>query len=231
MHQQLVKLMERLGVAMGDAGLYQEAVTHASYVHEHPELGVVSNQRLEFLGDAVLGLAVSTRLFEQFGDWSEGRLTRARAGLVCTPTLARVARTLGLGEALLLGRGEEGAGGRERANNLADAFEALVGAVYLDLGPAAAGEFVWRCLDGELEGFLQGAHDGDYKSSLQEKMQRESDAEPEYRILTEQGPDHDKLFTVGVYQAGRLLGQGVGRSKKEAAQEAARKALESLPGS
>lgn len=203
------------------------AFTHRSYANETPGVHE-SNQRLEFLGDAVLGLIISQHCYEQFPDWPEGDLSKLRAAVVCAPALARCARALGMGEVLLLGRGEAGTGGRDRDSNLADAFEAVVGALYLDGGLESARSFVLRALAPELAAVRAGQRASDYKTQLQEHLQRFSAESPSYRLVSEEGPDHAKTFTMAVYWGGRTLGRGAGHSKKEAEQEAARQALAAL---
>jgi len=207
--------------------LLETAFTHRSYANETPGVKE-SNQRLEFLGDAVLGLVVSQYCYERFPDWPEGDLSKVRAAVVCAPALARSARTLAIGEVLRLGRGEASTGGRDRDSNLADAFEAVVGALYLDGGLEAARPFVLQALMSELAAVQDGQRATDYKTQLQEHLQRFSAESPTYRLVAEEGPDHAKTFTMAVYWGGRVLGRGAGHSKKEAEQEAARQALAAL---
>ncbi|SMB96328.1 RNAse III [Thermanaeromonas toyohensis ToBE] len=199
------------------------ALTHPTYAFEN---GLSEhNQRLEFLGDAVLNLVVAEQLYREFPDASEGELTQMRAALVCEASLAEAAGKLGLGEFLLLGRGEERAGGRYRRSNLADALEAVAGALYLAGGLPA----VWRLAEGVLGTGLKEKKSLtliDAKTRLQELVQGKKRENVSYRVLGEWGPDHDKCFRVGVFYRGKLLATGEGRSKKEAEQEAARVALE-----
>ncbi|MDK2785260.1 MAG: ribonuclease [Bacillota bacterium] len=203
--------------------LLAEAVTHASYAYEH---NTASNERLEFLGDAVLELLVSERLYQALPEASEGTLTRLRASMVCEPTLARWAGELGLAEALRLGRGEEAQGGRERPALLADAVEALLGAVYLSGGLEPARALVAKLVDP----FLSGARavPSDYKTELQELLQQTGDVNIEYRVLKSEGPDHARTFTVGLFVNGEERARGKGGSKKEAEQEAACRLLRAL---
>lgn len=219
--------MQRLGIASLDPGLIKQALTHSSLPGEEGhDSHLASNQRLEFLGDAALGLAVASHLYRQHPDWSEGRLTRLKAVAVSEATLGRVARTIGLGEYLLLSPGEEQSGGRDRTSILADAVEALIGAVFLDQGLVRARRLVLRLLKDELAAIEREARDRDYKTILQELTQDETKTAPVYRVVEETGPDHDKRFVVEALLGDDILGAGAGRSKKQAEQAAARQALE-----
>ncbi|MDT8901245.1 ribonuclease III [Anaeroselena agilis] len=220
-----------LGIAFADPALLRQALVHTSFANERKTGHLAHNQRLEFLGDAVLDLVISEYLYRRFGSLPEGELTKARAALVCEPTLARRAKALGIGRHLLLGRGEAASGGRERDSILADAFEAIVGAVYLDRGFAAASECVLRLLAGELEAISGGDFGRDYKTILQEIAQKNGDVRISYEVIGESGPDHNKTFSVAVSVNNVLLGTGNGRSKKEAEQSAARRAVEQLGAS
>jgi len=204
--------------------LLAEAMTHKSRANEE---GSTSSERLEFLGDAVLGLVVGEYLFRELPGAPEGRLAKLRASVISAPTLARQAHIMKLGTYLRLGRGEARTGGMTRESNLADAFESLVGAFYIAAGLGAAGEFILSSLGGEIHDAVQGRNYRDFKTSLQEEMQRAGD-KPCYEVTKEEGPDHGKVFTVVVSASGRILGQGSGRSKKEAEQSAAHQALERL---
>jgi ribonuclease-3 len=221
----LAGLKERLGIDWNDQELLVQAVTHGSYTYENRQAGREDNQRLEFLGDAVLELAISDFFYRKYRHFSEGELTKLRAAVVCEPSLARVARGLGIGSCLLMGRGEERSGGRDRPSILADSFEALLGAVYLDQGVERASKFAVEQLLPVVEDVLDGRADRDYKTELQEMVQQQSSEQVQYIILKEEGPDHDKLFTAGVVFRNRVVGRGRGRSKKEAEQRAAREAL------
>ncbi|MGE5561416.1 MAG: ribonuclease III [Chloroflexota bacterium] len=203
--------------------LLRQALTHPSYAYEHVDEGD-SNQRLEFLGDSVVNLAVAELLYELHPDWPEGELTKTRAALVCEASLAQAAVEAGLGEELLLGRGEERTGGRTRPSNLADAFEALIGAVYRTAGFAAAAALVREWLPANPVGLSEGR---DWKSELQEITQRVGLGAPTYAVVGESGPDHDKLFIVEA-RCGNMVGRGQGKSKKEAEQEAARQVVQTL---
>ena len=230
MSYSLQKLVEELGRALGhtlhQSPWYQQAFYHSSYVNEHLDKGLQSNERLEFLGDAVVELAVSEYLFQRFMGSREGQLTRLRAAVVCTPALARRARELDLGKWLYLGRGELGSGGRDRESILADTFESLIGAIYLSEGWQTAYNVVKEQLEKEIEHVLQeGAHD--YKTLLQEMAQARG-MNIRYRLLEERGPDHNKVFIMAVEANGQQLAVGEGRNKKESEQQAARLALKEI---
>lgn len=212
------------GAGIADEGIYRQALTHSSFINEYPDRGLTSNERLEFLGDAVLQLITSEFLYREFPDLAEGELTRLRAALVSTPTLAERGKALGFGDHLLLGRGEELSGGRGRPSILENAFEAFVGAVYIDRGLAAARDFILRSLEAEIGLLAREGARRDWKTELQEALQRQG-LLPEYRLLAASGPDHAKVFEAAVAVRGRELGRGRGRSIKEAEQEAAREAL------
>ena len=218
-------LEEKLGYQFHDRALLEHAMTHSSYANEHRAAGITSNERLEFLGDSVLGMVVAQWLFRAHPDMPEGELTRTRAALVCEGSLYEVARTLELGRYLKLGRGEDAGGGRTRPSILADATEAMLAAVFLDGGlePAAAiiRTFI---LDKERE----KAVDRDYKTALQELVQRDPGHTIAYRLLEETGPDHARMFVMEASVDGSPVGVGRGRSKKEAEQMSARAALEKL---
>jgi ribonuclease-3 len=204
-----------------DPGLREAALTHRSFAFEH---GLrVTNERLEFLGDSVLGLVVTDMAYAAYPEMPEGQLAKLRAAIVNMQALADVARSLGMGEVVLLGKGEEQSGGRDKASILADALEAVFGAVYLDLGLDVARELIERLFRPRMEAYVRGEGDRDFKTILQELASQELHALPEYRIA-ERGPDHEKEFTAVVLVGGESLGTGVGRSKKEAEQQAAREA-------
>lgn len=207
-----------------DAALLEEALTHRSYANEHPDKHLADNQRLEFLGDAVLSLIVGEWLFLRYPHFDEGSLTSARACIVCTETLAHFAREINLGNYLRMGRGEAATGGRERDTNLCAAFEALVGALYLDAGLEATRRWLEPFLAHAEELINDGAlHDP--KSQLQELAQRDLHLTPFYRIVREEGPDHYKTFTAEVLLGKDVWGTGQGNSKQAAEQAAARAAL------
>ena len=212
-----------------DRGLLEHAMTHTSRANEDVSGGVVDNESLEFLGDAVLGFIVADLLFREFPDCDEGEKSKMKATLVSTATLARVAERLGLGDHLLLGRGEEKTGGRRKQALLADGCEALIAAMYLDGGIEQSRAFIVRELGGFIDDLRRdGVSAQDYKSTLQELVQGRNRPLPEYRVVGAAGPDHQKLFDVEVLVAGEPLARATGPSKKEAEQEAARLALSRL---
>jgi ribonuclease-3 len=221
---------EMLGIQFGDLSLLEQALVHRSYVNENPGLALASNERLEFLGDAVLGLVVAEKLYQDFPDFAEGEMTKLRAALVCQDTLSHIAETIGLGDYLYLGRGEEASGGRHKPANLARALEAVIGAVSRDRGLAAASDFILRLFSEEMEKVASQGAGINYKSQLQELVQARGQPAPVYRVIEATGPDHDKRFTVEVRAGDIVLGKGSGRSKKAAETEAARSALERFPG-
>jgi ribonuclease-3 len=216
------KALDRvLGIRFRDAAIRQTALTHRSYAFEN-DLGT-NNERLEFLGDAVLGIVVTDMAFREFTEMPEGELAKLRAAIVNMTALADVARDLGLGRFILLGKGEEMSGGRDKSSILADALEALLGAVYLDRGLDAARKLIVRLFRPRMIAYVRGEGERDYKTILQELASADLHALPDYRI-TERGPDHEKEFTARVFLAGKEWGSGIGRSKKEAEQQAAHEA-------
>ena len=215
-------LEETLGYTFHDRSLLENALTHSSYANENRFKGCQSTERLEFLGDSVLGMVTADYLFRAHPDLPEGDLTRTRAALVCEESLVEVARAWGLGEYLRLGKGENAGGGRRRPSIQADAVEAVLAAVYLDGGIGSARKIIQKyILDRESE----KARNRDYKTALQELVQRESGQVLQYRLTGSSGPDHAKIFTVEVDLNGATIGQGEGHSKKEAEQNAARAAI------
>ena len=219
-------LAERLGHEFRDLSLLQHALAHRSWCGEQ-EGGAPSNERLEFLGDAVLGLVVARYSYERYPNFAEGMLAKVRSAVVNSRVLAQVADRLGVGEVLLLGRGEEASGGRTKASILADAFEAILGAVYLDAGWDAAELLVLRELSDAISRAGKEPDDFDHKSRLQEKAVHDGEGTPRY-VVVGSGPDHERAYAAEVFVAGHRLGVGVGRSKKDAEQEAARNAWEGL---
>jgi ribonuclease-3 len=193
-----------------------------------PNMGVIHNERLEFLGDAVLDLVISEYLFREFPGLPEGELTKSRSVVVCEGTLAKRAAELSIGQYLLLGKGEASSGGRERTSILADSFEAIIGAVYMDSGLSAVSKFILTQLKSALEMIGRGEGAKDYKTLLQEVVQKQSDSKIVYEIVAQRGPDHNKVFEVAVLINDSHCGAGVGKSKKEAEQHAAKQALSQL---
>jgi ribonuclease-3 len=219
-------LEEKIHYTFRSPDLLENALTHSSYANEHREEGVSSNERLEFLGDSILGLIVAEHLYRARPDLPEGDLTRIRAALVCESSLVEVARRLGLGNYLRLGKGELAGGGRERPSIQADAVEAILAAVYLDGGIGQVRKLIHTLiLEQETE---KTAATRDFKTALQEMVQRESGKTLSYRLIGECGPDHAKQFTMEVLLNGETIGTGEGRSKKEAEQAAAKAAVTKL---
>ncbi|HEX9374864.1 MAG TPA: ribonuclease III [Actinomycetota bacterium] len=217
----MARLGAAIGVELSDRDLAVASLTHRSHAFEH---GLdVTNERMEFLGDAVLGLVVTDLAYREFPDQAEGELAKLRAATVNMMSLAEVAGELGLGQLVLLGRGEELSGGRLKASILADAMEAVLGAVYLDRGLDVATELIVRLFGPRIQAYVRGEGERDYKTVLQELSAQEIGSVPDYRIAA-RGPDHQKEFTATVMLAGEPWGRGVGRSKKEAEQQAAREA-------
>lgn len=221
----MIELEKKLEYEFSDKQLLANALSHSSYANENRKIGALSNERLEFLGDAVLGVTVAEYLYRCFSTMPEGRMTKMRAEMVCEQSLFEVANKLGLGEYLLLGHGEEIGGGRERPSILADAVEALIAAMYLDGGKAPALKFIHHWIIEPFDSSAAGASH-DYKTALQELAQRESGQKLSYELVEESGPDHHKEFKMSVLLNGELLGMGTGRTKKEAEQAAARAALQ-----
>lgn len=226
--QALTDLALQIGYQFKNLDLLEQALHHSSWVHEHPDQALGSNERLEFLGDAVLELVITEHLYHRFLEANEGQLSKARSGVVNETRLAATARALGLGDYLLLGKGEEGQGGRNKPSILADAMEALLAAVYLDGGLEAARSVFLELLAETAEHSLSRAPKRDYKTRLQEKVQEALHVTPRYKLLETSGPDHDKTFLVACLVDGEPVAQGSGKSKKEAEQDAARSSLEAL---
>jgi ribonuclease-3 len=235
-HGQVVRLRDEFdalqraaGYRFRDTGLLEHAMTHTSRANEDVSGGVLDNESLEFLGDAVLGFVIADMLFREFPEWDEGEKSKTKATVVSTATLARLAERLGLGEHLLLGRGEEKTGGRRKQALLADGYEALIAAIYLDGGVEEARQFIRREFAPLLDDARQhGVGAQDFKSVLQELVQARNRPLPEYRLIGTLGPDHQKWFEVEVVVGGESLARATGRSKKDAEQEAARLALVNL---
>jgi len=217
-----------LGITFSDTALLRQALIHRSYLNEAAAEDVESNERMEFLGDAVLGLVVSDKLYRDYPALSEGHLSQIRALLVRWDALARAAERLRLGEFLILGKGEELSGGRRRPSNLAGALEALIGAAFLDGGMTRAKKLVLNLLKPDFEEIAAGGITADSKSELQHVAQTRWRQIPHYALISSEGPDHAKLFTVEVSVGEQVMGRGQGRSKKQAELNAARQALETL---
>ena len=215
-----------IGYRFQNISLVQNALTHSSYANEHWHNSLMSNERLEFLGDSVLGMVVAEYLYRNFPDRPEGELTRMRADMVCEQALALVAERTGLGKHLLLGRGEEQSGGRNRASILADGVESVIAAMFLDGGMEAARSFIDRFVLCDVP--VTKLHNADYKTALQEKVQEKKNQTLAYALVGESGPDHDKRFAVQVSLNGEVVGTGTGSSKKRAEQDAARDAMAKL---
>mgnify|MGYP004532513965 FL=1 len=219
-------LEEEIGYHFKNISLLQNALTHSSYANERWHNSLLSNERLEFLGDSILGMLVAEYLFRNFPDRPEGELTRMRADMVCEKTLAGVAEKIHLGQHLLLGHGEEQGGGRSRESILADAVESVIAASFLDGGMEAALHFIKTFILVEVP--VSQLHNMDYKTKLQELVQQKKNQVLSYKLVAETGPDHDKHFEVSVSLNGKEVGRGEGRSKKRAEQEAARLAIAML---
>ncbi len=221
----LGKLQKTLRIRFKNRSLLEQALVHSSYINENPALALDSNERLEFLGDAVLGFIIAEELYQRFPQSDEGDMTRLRSSVVRRDALARTARAIRLGDYLYLGKGEEASGGRRKPANLASSLEAIIAAIFLDRGLKVARNFILRATS---QGLNKGA-EADYKSRLQELLQARHQPKPTYRVIAVAGPDHDRTFTVEVRVKDNVLGKGSGRSKKVAETEAARSALAQLP--
>ena len=227
--QEFDALEARVGYRFKDRGLLEHALTHKSKAHEDPSGGVADNESLEFLGDAVLGLVVAETLFRTFPTYNEGQKSKIKANLVSTTSLAEMAEQLGLGDHMILGRGEEKTGGRRKQALLADTCEALIAAIYLDGGLDPARNFLMREFSAGIEEANSPDYFGrDHKSRLQARLQAHGRPLPQYRVSGEVGPDHRKMFHVEVFVGDELIAQGIGRTKKEAEQEGAKMGLASL---
>lgn len=228
--EELKEFIEKSKIPIKNYELLNVALTHTSYANEHKKHNIHDNERLEFLGDAVLDLIVGEYLFIKYPTWSEGELTKAKASAVCKPACAETSTRLNVGKYLLLGRGEEKSGGRTRVSILGDAFESLIGAIYLDNDYKVTFDFVIDHLEKFLDLIMQGDYDKDYKTDLQEILQQNGDVEICYNVIHDEGPDHDKTIWMSVTADGKYLGSGIGKSKKQAAQRAAKEAIEKLQG-
>jgi len=224
----LYNLQRKLSYDFKDPGLLDNALIHRSFVNENPTLSCKDNERLEFLGDAVIGLCTSDILMKKFPDYTEGQLSKIRASIVNEHSLADIARKLTIGDYLLLGKGEETSGGRTKPSILSNAFEALTAAIYLDCGFENAYDFIKAVFEPLIEEGTKTAIYRDYKTAVQEICQNRFKDIPKYMLTKESGPDHDKVFEVRLSLAGNIMTTGTGKSKKEAEQQAAKKALETL---
>jgi ribonuclease-3 len=224
--QQMAELQEKLNYSFSDPSLLEKSLTHSSYANEKIKNGAESNERMEFLGDSLLGMAVALLIYKNIPNLTEGQMTKLRAELICERSLAALAMKLGLGDCLLLGRGEENGGGRNRPSMLADAFEAMLAAIYLDGGYEPVEQFIRDFLNPCIKRSKQST--SDHKTRLQEIVQIKPGQSLVYEKTDEHGPDHEKLFTIVVKLNGKEIGTGTGRSKKKAEQEAAKAAIATM---
>lgn len=220
------ELQKKINYEFQDVKLLKEALTHSSYSNEYKKIKNRNNERLEFLGDSILGLIISNYLFRLKKELPEGELTKIRAAIVCERSLKDIAKSIHLGEYLYLGKGEESTGGRTRDSILADATEALIAAIYLDGGFRKATDFVLDHMGDIISQAIQGKIMRDYKTQLQELIQKDNKENIIYKLVDQLGPDHDKTFKMNVFLGEKLIGTGIGKSKKEAEQEAAKDAME-----
>jgi ribonuclease-3 len=220
------KLEAALHVSFRNSVLLQQALVHRSYLHENPAFNLPSNERMEYLGDSMLSAVVAEKLYKDYPDLSEGDMTKLRSALVRRETLARIAHHLKLDGYLYLGHGEETSGGRAKQSILADALEAVIGAVFLDQGFDTCRNLILRLYEGEVEKAVDDSLTADFKSQLQEVTQSRYHEIPEYHVISAKGPDHAKEFIVEVVVGGRVIGKGSGSSKREAEKEAAKAALD-----
>lgn len=226
--KKLLDFQEIIGVSFNNIDLLDNALTHTSYANQHNLTYNHHNERLEFLGDAVLSIVVSEYLYKKYKNKPEGKLTKIRAGVVCESSLAEIARKLSVNQYLRIGKGEELSGGREKDSLIADACEAIIAAIYLDKGIEAVKEFIIKNLSSKIEITGKGKSYNDYKTRLQEYIQKGTMAVIKYMVVSESGPDHNKRFETEVYLNEKCYGSGMGKSKKEAEQNAAKVALNSL---
>ena len=222
------ELEKNLGFRFKNPNLLREALTHRSYLNEFKKQQIQSNERLEFLGDAVLSFIVSDWLFKKFPGFTEGKLTNLRSNLVKTTSLTQIAQRLKVGEYLLLSKGEKETQGQKNPTLLANTLEAIIGALFLDQGLKATEIFIWENFEALLKEVMRSGRLKDYKSLLQEKIQAQSGQSPIYKTIKEKGPEHKKIFTVNVLAKGEILATGAGKSKQKAQEEAAKQALENL---
>lgn len=226
MDKNFIDFQDKIGYVFKNEELLKTALTHSSYANENKHLGIPSNERLEFLGDSILNLIVSRYIFLNYSHLPEGEMTKIRASVVCEPALKEAALFLDIGKFIKLGKGENLTGGRNRPSILSDAVEAIAGGIYIDGGFDAATEFVLNQLEELIKRSASGVGMIDYKTKLQEELQKNGDVKIVYEVIQESGPDHDKKFSVQVRCKNKILGTGSGKSKKEAEQHAAQRALE-----
>lgn len=225
---ELNHLAANLGVKFNNLQILKEALTHRSYLNEFKNRNLASNERLEFLGDAVLSFVVSSWLFKEFPYYFEGKLTNLRSNLVKTVSLTKIAQKLKVGDYLLLSKGEKESQGQQNPTLLANAMEAIIGAIFLDQGIETAKTFIENHFQFLLKEVIQTGKFKDYKSLLQEKIQAQTSQSPVYKTIKEEGPEHNKIFTVSVTTEGKILATGVEKSKQKAEEEAAKQALEKI---
>ena len=222
----LEEIQRRSEYTFKDINILNRALTHSSYANEYKKHKIIYNERLEFLGDSILGLIVSEYIYKEYPNYPEGELTKLRSTVVCEPTLSFLAKNIDLGKYLLLGKGEEATGGRERVSIIADAFEALIGSIYLDGNMLEAKKFVLQHLEPAIKDAINGIELFiDYKTQLQEILQKKNSDKITYQVVKEEGPDHNKSFFTEVYSKEIVLGKGKGKSKKDAEQDAAKSAI------
>jgi ribonuclease III len=226
--EKVFELEEKLGYTFKNKDNIVLALTHSSYANELKNQKLTSNERLEFLGDAVLNISISEKIYKSYSGLAEGELTRVRASIVCEPSLMFCSNKLNVGEYILLGKGEEITGGRSRTSILSDAFEAIIGAIYIDGGLENAKSFIYKQMDKIIEDSIKGTIFMDFKTQFQEEMQKNSDCKISYEIICEKGPDHNKIFVSQVKVNDKIMGTGEGKSKKEAEQSAAKAALNAI---
>jgi ribonuclease-3 len=222
------KLENRIGYTYRNKQYAINALVHSSFSNEHHNFAAKSNERLEFLGDAILDFVLSLMLYNNQANYSEGEMSKMRALIVCESSLNECAKEIGLGELIMLGKGEEANGGRTRPSILSDALEAIIGSIYLDGGMDEAQGFIMHLLGDTYQKAIKGMLFMDYKTALQEELQKSGDVVIQYKLMESSGPDHSKTFKISVHSNGKAIGVGVGKSKKDAEQMAARAALEKM---
>ncbi len=224
----LITLEKSINYSFNNKSNLLLALTHSSFANENKKLKLYSNERLEFLGDAVLNMVISEKIFLDYPDLNEGEMTKIRAAIVCETSLAKYANKINLAEYLLLSKGEELTGGRSRPSILADVFEALIGAIYIDGGINKAKKFINNVMSNAIDEVIENQEDPDYKTHFQEIIQRKGENKIQYEVIEEKGPDHDKIFVTQLKVNEKVMGKGRGKSKKAAEQNAAKDALERM---